>query len=361
MPREFLFRAFFFFLLGFLLYQAYLLFSGFLAAAFWAGVLALVFDPLYRRLLRWLRRPGAAAGLMTAAIFSIVVLPALGLGVLAVEQAQSLYAALREAVESGEAHQWLQRWRTTRVAALANRLLPPGAPLPLDFADLGVRTAKAAAEFLVGQLGAVARNLLAFLVNFLLSIVILFFFFRDGERLYRGLKELIPMEPEHKDAILARFYETLSAVVRGLTATAAVQGCLAGAAFWALDVPFALLLALASALASFVPVGGAALVWVPTVLYLLSQGSWGRALALAIWGTFAISLADNIVKPLVIGSRTQVPTLFLFLGLLGGLQVYGILGVFLGPAVLATILAAFRIYREEIAPPAGDRPPGPGS
>ncbi|MGH7859851.1 MAG: AI-2E family transporter, partial [Candidatus Binatia bacterium] len=345
--REHLFTAFFFLVFAFLLYQVYLVFSGFFEAAMWAAILALVFHPVYRAVLRRLQRPGIASAAVTLLIYLMVVLPAFGLGGVAVQQSQRLYALVRQKVESGEARRWAEEARWSRAVRVVERALPGQIGRQIDVADLGLQASKAATQYIVGQLGGIARNLLSFVVSFFLMMVMLFFFFRDGERLYLALRDLIPMEAEHKDAIFSRFYETLAAVVQGLTLTAVAQGFLAGLAFWTLGIPFALLLALASALASFIPIGGAALVWVPVLIYLLTQELWWRALAMLVWGSLVISLADNVVKPLVIGTRIRIPTLFLFFGILGGLQVYGVLGVFLGPALLATIVAVVRIYREE--------------
>lgn len=356
MSREHLFSAFFFLVFAALLYQVWVLFAGFLEAAAWAAILALVFYPAYQSLLDRIRRPSLAAAAMTALIYGMVVLPALTLGGLAVQQSQKLYTTVQEAVESGEATEWLEEVRRHRLVQWVGRVTPGDLVRRADFPDLGLRASKSATEYLVGQLGGIARNVFSFLVSFFLMLVMLFFFFRDGERLYRSFRNLVPMEAENKDAIFTRFYETLSAVVQGMTVTAVVQGFLAGAAFAVLGVPFAALLAGASALASFVPIGGAALVWVPAMLWLLLQGSIGRAIALLVWGVAVISLADNLIRPIVIGNRTQIPTFFLFFGILGGLQAYGVLGVFVGPAILATIVVVFRIYREQYATEA---PPGP--
>jgi predicted PurR-regulated permease PerM len=374
MSRAHLFTAFFFLVFAFLLYQVYLVFSGFLEPAIWAAILALVFHPVYRALLRKIQRPSLAALAVTLLIYLMVVLPAFGLGGVAVQQSQRLYSLVQEKVESGEAREWVGRARWSRVVRLAERALPGQLGTRIDFVDLGLQTSKAGTQYIVGQLGGIARNILSFAVSFFLMMVILFFFFRDGERLYLSLRDLIPMEAEHKDAIFSRFYHTLSAVVQGMTVTAVAQGLLAGLCFWILDVPFALLLSLLSALASFIPLGGAALVWVPVVIYLVTQELWWRAFVMFLLGVFVISLADNIVKPLVIGSRIRVPTLFLFFGILGGLQAYGVLGVFLGPALLAAIVAVFRIYREEYNIPdhtlltptstpiiGGEAPPSSGS
>ncbi|MGH7821003.1 MAG: AI-2E family transporter [Candidatus Binatia bacterium] len=348
MSREHLFTAFFFLVFAFLIYQVYLVFSGFFEAATWAAILALVFHPVYRALLRRIERPALASAAVTLLIYLMVVLPAFGLGGVAVQQSQRLYDLVQEKVESGEAREWFEQARWSQAVRFVERMLPGQ---QIDVADFGLQTSRAATQYIIGQLGGIARNLLSFIVSFFLMMVMLFFFFRDGEKLYLGLRDLIPMEAEHKDAIFSRFYQTLAAVVQGLTLTAVAQAVLAGLAFWALGVPFALLLALASALASFIPIGGAALVWVPVLIYLITQELWWRALAMFLWGSLVVSLADNVVKPLVIGNRIRIPTLFLFLGILGGLQVYGVLGVFLGPALLATIVAVVRIYREEYNQP----------
>jgi predicted PurR-regulated permease PerM len=350
MTREQLFAVFFFIVLAFLFYQLYAVFSPFLAAFAWAAVFALVFYPPYRVLLRRVRRPGAAALAMTALVFVIVVGPVVTFGGVVIGQAQRFYDLVQEKTASGEAKAWLEEnLRQNPLGRMAARVLPRDWRDSLDLTQLGVQGARRGSEYMIGEIGGIARNVFGFFVNFFLMLVMLFFFFRDGHRLYFTFRDLLPMEPAHKDAVFNILYETLSAVVQGMTVTAVLQGVLAGAAFWALDLPFALFLGLTSALSSFVPLGGAALVWVPAVIYFFTQGLWVRALILLLWGTLVISLVDNLVRPLVIGSRTKLPTLFLFFGILGGLQAYGVIGIFIGPVLLATVVAFLKIYREEYA------------
>jgi len=206
-------------------------------------------------------------------------------------------------------------------------------------------------EFIVGQAKSIAKNLFRFLFNFLVMTFSLFFLFRDGETLYRTLRDLIPMEPEHKDAIFVKLYEAVSAVVQGMIVTGATQGMLAGIGFWVLGLPFTFFLGCASAFFSVLPIGGAAVVWVPCALYLLLSGPWIKALILLVYGTIVISGVDNVLKPLIIGGRMRLPTFFLFLGILGGLRAYGFLGMFLGPVLLATLVAFVNVYREEYVSP----------
>jgi predicted PurR-regulated permease PerM len=349
MTREQLFTVFFFVVLVFLLYQLYAVVSPFLGAFAWAAVLALVFFPPYRLLLVRFRRPAVAALTMTLLVFVLVTGPVVTFGSVVLGEAQRFYVMVQEKAASGEVRAWVEGLRQNPIGRLAARVLPREYVDELDLTNVGIQAAQKTSEYVIAQLGGIARNLFGVVVEFFFMLVMLFFFFRDGRRLYFAFRDLLPMEPEHKDAVFGRLYEALSAVVQGMTVTALLQGLLAGLAFWALGLPFALFLGLASGISSFVPVGGAALVWVPAVVYFFTQGLWGRAIALLLWGTLVISLIDNVVRPLVIGSRTNIPTLFLFFGMLGGLQAYGVVGVFLGPALLATIFAFLKIYREEYA------------
>jgi predicted PurR-regulated permease PerM len=356
MSREQLFTVFFFAVLVFLLHEAYRVFSVFLAAFAWAAVFSLAFFPLYRIVLGRVRNASIAALLMTVLVSTLLIGPIATFGSVAIAQGQNFYQVLSEKAASGEARTWFESLRQNRLGKLVVRTMPKEMATSIDLGDLGVQGAKRGTEFLVGQIGEVARNILSFLVSFLIMQIMLFFFFRDGRKLYFAFRDLLPMEREHKDAIFGRLYETLSAVVQGMVFTSMLQGLTAGMAFWALDLPFWLFFAVASSVASFIPMGGAALIWVPAMIYFFAEGMWGRGFAMLAWGVLVISLVDNIVRPLVIGSRTNISTLFLFFGILGGLQAYGPIGVFIGPVLLATIVVVLRIYREEYAGGAEEPP-----
>ncbi len=343
-----LFAAFFFLAFGFLLYQLYTVFSPFLAPIIWAAILALVFDPTYRFTLRRLGGRATLASLvLTAAVTVLIVIPAFSLSSVIARQAVGIYERLAELVSSGAVSGLGERLRGSVLATLWESLPQYGVSVKLE--DLVQKSAQAATNFLVGQVADVAKNVATFTLNFLIMLFTLFFFFRDGEGLVGALRELIPMEEENKAFVLSRFYETLAAVVQGITATALVQGTLAGLAFWALGIPFSALLGVATALFALLPVGGAAAVWLPCTIYLLASGAIAKSIALLIWGALVISTVDNILKPLIIGGRTRIPTLFLFFALLGGLKAYGVLGLFLGPALLGTVVAFISIYRERFA------------
>jgi predicted PurR-regulated permease PerM len=350
MRREHLFAAFFFLAFCFLLYQFYLILSEFVGPLSYAALLAFIFHPLCDRLKVLLGgREGTAAGLMTAATLLLVVAPTFYLLTVLTTESVSLYESLRTFVTSSSLQETLDHMRTSRLGQLVHDL---GVRSRVDIPAMMVSASQTVSGFLVAQAPAAAANVFRFVINFFFAAFAMFFFFRDGGRMVAAFRDLIPMEPADKDAVMARFGETLSAVVLGSAVTAAAQGILAGIAYWALGVPFSVLLAGATAFLSLIPYGGP-LVWFGVAVYLALGGDYVRAGIMVGWGTIVIGSVDNFIRPLVIGGRTQIPTVFLFFGILGGLQAYGFLGMFLGPAVIAILLAFARIYRLQYA---GDRP-----
>lgn len=349
MSRAQLFAAFFFAVFLYLLYQFYLVLQVFLAPLAWAGVLALVFYPLHRWLTRALRqREALAAFLLTTAVIAIVMVPMAALSASIAAESVAAYGHIRDLLQAGQVPDLIAALRASRLGLVWDALAPQLERWNVDLAALVLKSSDALSGFLVGGVSAAAANVARFLINFFFATFALFFFFRDGERMVSGLRELLPMEAKHTDVILGRLYDTLSAVVQGTLATAVVQGFLAGVGFWVLGVPFALLLGSGAALLSLLPFG-APVVWLSVVVYLTVEAAYVKALILFLYGALIISGVDNVVRPLIIGGRTQIPTVFLFFGILGGVQVYGLLGIFLGPVLIAILVAFVRIYREEYA------------
>lgn len=353
MSREQLFAAFFFAAFLFLLYQLYLFLSPFFAPLLWAAILALTFYPLTA----WLVR--ASGGRRSLAAFTLVlvvtvgaILPAFYLGSVLVAEATGAYRRLQHAVEQGEVLALVGRVRESPVGGLLTRATALLEQFSLDLSDLLLRATNWLSDQIVGQATNLARNVLVSVANFMLMLVALFFFFRDGEAMAARVRDLLPMDQEHKDAVVDRLSSTLTAVVQSMIVTAVAQGLLGGIGYWLVGgLTFSVFLGFLTGLASFLPLAGPALVWGGAATYLALTGHVGRALGLAVWGALLVSTADNWIKPLFIGGRAKLPTFLLLIAMLGGLQVYGFLGVFLGPVVLATLIAFVEIYREEYRTP----------
>lgn len=347
--REHLFAAFFFAVFLFLLYQLCLFLAPFFVPLVWAAILALTFYPLTFRLTGVLRgRRALASTLLVVAVIAVVVFPAIYFGSLIVKQTGAAYERVQQLAQTGELSRMVEQVRGSRPGLLWQRLTGPILDkVQIDPASLVVTATNWLSQQIAGQATALARNVLFTLVDFTLMLVALFFFFRDGERMAARIRDLLPMEPEHKQIVFARLYDTLTAVVQGMVLTAVAQGTLAGIGYWAIaDLSFSLFLAFLTGVASFLPLAGPALVWGGVSIYLAAIGEIGRATGMALWGALLVSTVDNFIKTLVIGGRARLPTFLLLFALLGGLQVYGFLGVFLAPVILAILLAFTEIYRE---------------
>lgn len=314
----------------------------------WACILAAVFHPAYRLLLRSMpRRPSAAAAIVTAGVFALAVIPALLLtGVVAsealtaYERAAGFITENRVRVLDDLGRHWLVapvwKWVRDRLAG--------GDVEPTSLALSGLRWVS---EFAAANAALVAKNVLGFVVGLGILAFTLFFALRDGVALVTYLEESLPMDADDRRSIIHRLQGTLLAVVQGLAITALVQAMLLGLALWAIGIPFVMLLSVAAFGLAFLPVG-AALVWLPIALGLFAGGEIVRATALLAWGSLVVGSADNLLRPLLIGGQTNIPTPFLFLGILGGLEAFGVIGLFAGPAAIAALLSIVTIYRERL-------------
>jgi predicted PurR-regulated permease PerM len=347
--REQLFAAFFFAVFLFLIYQLFVFLQPFLTPLLWAAILSLTFYPLTAWLVRLCRGSrNLAAFLLVVVITAGAILPSVYLGTMLVREAGEAYQRVQEMSRSGELAAVVEDARGSRAGLLWRRLTGPfQGRIDIDPASLVVTATRWTSQQIAGGTALLERNVLLTLVNFLLMLVALFFFFRDGERIARQFGDLIPMAPAHKQRVFRRLYDTLSAVVQSMVIVAIVQGVLAGLGYWVIGrLPFSLFLAFLTGVMSFVPMAGATIVWLSTSIYLLVIGETARGIGLVLWGALFVSSVDNFIKPLFIGGRAKLPTLLLLFSILGGLQAYGFMGIFLAPVVLALLLAFVDIYRE---------------
>ncbi len=326
-----------------LLYLAAGLLVPFFTALLWAAVLVVVLHPLYRRIVSLLGgRSGAAAALVTAGAALVVIVPLLVLSAALASQAIGFYQWTVESVGSGDTAR-----AGNRLIAAVSSIFSHPLFAGVDLKAAAVKGISQTSLMLADQLGGAIRNVVRLSLNLVLMLIALFFFFRDGERYFNAVISILPFPREHQRIVAAKIRQTFTAILGGVMLIALLQGFLTGLGFFLFGVPFPVLWGfLASALA-LLPLGGAALVWIPGCLFLLMGGTVLKGALLALWGLLLITLPDNILKPLLIGKKTGLPAFFLFLGILGGVQSYGFLGVLAGPLIMTLFIAFFRIFRDE--------------
>jgi predicted PurR-regulated permease PerM len=349
MNRQLLFSIVFFTLLAVLLYQIGLLLRPFLIPALWAGLLAHGAYPLHRRLTTLFKgREAWSAAALTAAVLVVGVVPLVVMGVMLVREAGAVEQAVRAWIAAGGLQRLPDQAATVPlIGGWLRKMASTGGLQALSMEQSVVSGATLLSRFVVDQMGDLLKNAVLLVTNFFIMLFVLFFLFKDGHRWLGGLYALIPMEESHKRKIVTRVDQTIRAVVKGLLLTALVQGLLAGAAYLALGVPFPMVLTALTIVLAPIPFGGTALVWGPVALYFFWVGPIGKALVMLAWGIGVVSMVDQILRPWLIGQAVHIPALFLVLSVLGGLALYGVLGLFVGPILVSLLMVAIQIYREE--------------
>lgn len=330
-------------------YLCYLMAVPFLAALAWALAFAVLFAPWQRWLESKLKHPSLAALASVLLIAVIVVVPAVFVGQQLVQQAASGASLVETRISAGE-------WR--RVIAAQPRLAPIADRVEQQLDLPG--TARSIATWLSTFAGSIVKGSLYQLLGVCLTFYLLFFFLRDRALLLRALRALSPLTDREMDRLLARVDDTIHATVYGTLAVSAVQGILGGLMFWWLGLPAPLLWGLVMAVLAVVPVLGAFVVWVPAAMFLLLEGSWGRALILALWGMLVVGTIDNLLRPILVGNRLKLHTVLAFLSVVGGLILFGTAGLILGPITLTVTIVLLDVWRQRAQVEARPTsPPGP--
>ena len=322
-------------------------FEPFLVPLGWAVVLAVgSWRPWSAFAARMPRRRGLAAGLATLAISLLFLLPVAWLGSVFVSQAADaatrLASALREQDVRGPGDLPKIPWVATALTWATEKT-------GLSAEELGRRAlaaASAASSFVAAQSGALLRGFLEAGLSFVLTMFFLFVLLRDGEGIATALTELIPVDAASRVRLARRYSGMLGAIFRGSILCAIVQGATGGIGWALAGLPSAVLAGTSMAVLSLLPVGGTAIVWLPGAAWLWFSGHHGAAIFLALWGLVVTStLADNFLKPFLIGGQAEMDTLVVFVGVMGGIASFGLLGVFVGPMALAGGVSLLELLR----------------
>lgn len=334
-------------LLIFVLYQVTMILWPFYLTLFWSAIIAFGFHPAYRRLSGRLNGRTTLAALLITLLILITCAPLAALFLFGLGgEAIRFYVWFSERLAGEDIVKLFERFDALPIVQKIESV----SGFDLTFAHAKrwlLGTAGSAANYAALHAATFTKNVFEGVFNFFLTFFLVFFLLRDGESLRKFIYDLTPLETDTKDEIFSMLEETFAAVLRGQLLTALAQSLIAGVIFWALGLPLPVLFATVMFFTSMIPVLGATSVWLPFVVYLFLQGAHLKAAILLVLGVFVISFIDNLLKPWLIGDKTKLPYLLLFLGILGGLQIYGIVGIFIAPAVLSLFFTLVKIYHEK--------------
>ena len=335
-------KAFLFLIIAVSLAFAWVLLP-FYGAVLWGTIIAILFVPVYRRLLESMKqRRNLAAFSTVMIIIAIVILPMTLVGAALTQEALGFY----EKVQSGEldlvrfflqVHDTLPAWAIN----LLNRFGLASLDAVQEKLSAGLM---ASSQYIATQTFSVGQRTLHFVVSLFVMLYLLFFLLRDEDALSKRIREAIPLGTEHRQAFLLKFTTVIRATVKGDLLVALLQGALGGLMFWFLGISAPLLWAVAMAFLSLLPAIGAGLIWIPVAVYLLATGAIWQSIVLIAFGALVIGLVDNFLRPILVGKDTKMPEYIVLLSTLGGIVTFGFNGFVIGPVIAAMFIAAWDIF-----------------
>lgn len=333
--------------LGLALYACYGLIAPYLGAIVLAFIISLLIFPIHQRIDKRLKsKPNLAAALSCTLLTFTIILPMLFVTAAILHQGVSFFA---------EAYSWLTNGGAKEIfnsPAVQSSIETLDKWLPFDSINQQELVAKAAASVsslsskMIGISSKILGDITGVLLNFFLMLFVLFFLLRDHEKVIQILRHVIPLSRTQEDMLLDEVEKVAKSAVMGSFLTALAQGVIGGFAMWLAGFA-GLFWGTMMGFASFIPVVGTALIWVPAAGYLLLTGHWQWAAFLALWGVFVVGSIDNLLRPLLMQGNSGMNTLLIFFSLIGGLQVYGLIGLVYGPIIFSLTLVLFKMYEAE--------------
>jgi predicted PurR-regulated permease PerM len=329
------------------LYVCWLMLLPFVNVLAWASVLVILFYPIHKRIVAMTRRPSWGALLSTVIVIAVIVLPLTLLTLVVAKEIGEVAKNAQEFIRSlldpsspvsGWITGWLGRYFGASHLDLQGYLL-----------DRLENVSGAIAGRTLGLLGGVVGGIF----QAFFTVFTMYYLFRDGDRVYNAMLDATPLNSAETRKIFDRTHEVIHASVYGVIVIAMAQGTLGGLAFAALGLPSPVVWGVVMFFLSMVPMVGSSVIWVPTAIYLGITGHYGKAVALTLWGALVIGTIDNILRPKLVGERARLHELLIFFSVLGGLQIWGPLGLVLGPVMIAITIALFDIFRHMEPEPTG--------
>lgn len=301
----------------------------------WALIIGIATIPHYNRLhRRYPDRPGRAAGIMVLAVSICFVLPAAWLVITAAMNAADWYQQVEHLIQT------ITKTGSSTLSQLpqVQRLLGLVESWGVDLAGIGAKVASGGSSYILNAATNFAKNIFDFLFTLAVALFLLFFIYRDGERVVETcIAKLFDNSPRVR-RYASEVRSITTGVAVGTVLTCVTQGILAGLGYWVAGVPAPLFCGALTAIAALIPVVGTALVWVPLAAVVALNGAYLNAILLAVWCTVFVGLSDNAIRPLAVGATSDVPVLAVVVGAICGVVAMGLLGLILGPVIFGILL-----------------------
>ena len=311
-------------------------------AAIFAGLLY----PFYLRMEHWLGGRRAPASLLTLGISGLVLgLPLVGLMAMVVNEAlnlgRELQPVIKDIINRDKAlSEYLPGW-----IPLEQKLQP----YKEEILNKAASAADSLGGWLLSSISTVTQDTFGFLLSLFVMLYAMYFFFTNGPRLLRSMKELMPLSSEDRDKVLDRGLIVTLASLKGILYVGALQGVLVGLAFWVCGLYGPAFWGTMVLVLSAIPGLGAPLIWLPAAIYLMITNKVGLGIGLALWGMLVVGLVDNLLRPVIVSRDAKLPDVVILVSILGGIATFGAVGIIIGPILAAIMDTAMKIYRRTFA------------
>ncbi len=346
MQKKYIFLVFILLLAALTFYYLYQILSPFLASIIWAMLLAITFYPPFLKLQHFLRNKRVlSAFTMTLLVLLVIVLPVSLLLISLANEVIDFYHHLDEMIKTGRLQTYLNRILELPLLKGGLERLQPYVDLsqadPFNFL---LKNIQQISTFLFNQTSNLLKGVSTFVAAFFFTLLSLYYLFKDGDHLLKRIKEIVPLPAKESQMIIERFKAMISATLYGGILIAILQGILGGVSFWVLGISSPVFWGTMMAFLSFIPMGGTALIWGPATIFLFFQGAFLKGIILLGLGALIISMVDNLLRPLLVSTKTNIHPLLLFFSVLGGIQAFGMIGLVGGPLIMTLALTLVEIY-----------------
>jgi predicted PurR-regulated permease PerM len=313
-----------------------------------AVVLVVAFYPIHSRIVKFFRgHKGWASIVSCLLVILIIIIPIAVFILLMASEGVGAYAVIQEKVNSGFLDKFLQ-WKDGGFFFDLKRQIDP--VINLDSLDIKANIISAAqnvSSFLVSQTTNLLKSLSALMLDFILLLFSMFYFFKDGDVLIERIKHYSPLPSRHEKPFFEKLKSMVSAILIGSFLTGIIQGLVGGVGFAIAGIPNVFFWTAMMAFASFIPLIGTMLIWLPAAIILIATGDYTWGIFLLIWGLVVVGVIDNLVRPYLVGGKAHTYPLLTFFVLLGGIFTMGFAGIIVGPMVLMAFMAFLHIYEIE--------------
>jgi len=309
----------------------------FIYPIFWAAIIAILFYPFYKWIIKAIKSPGISAIFTLIGVVIILFLPLTLMASLLINESFNLYQSAAEG-------NWFNRVQNIDQMLINTPLAPYIESIKTNWADYATRGAQAISFFLFDNFKEITQNSVGFIFRFLLMLYTLYFFLKDGPALLNKLMRLSPLGDDYETMLYQKFTSTARATLKGTLLVGGIQGILAGLLFWATGVNGALILGVLTTAFAVIPALGSFIVWLPIGVVTIIMGNVWQGVVILIVGILVISTIDNFLRPVLVGKDIQMHPLLVLFSTLGGIFLFGVSGFIIGPILAALCMSVVTIY-----------------